>query len=675
MCGISGYFGKCQDQPTVFLGRFNAAQSYRGPDAAGIWVSPDGRAGLGHRRLSIVDLSSNGNQPMRSESGRYILTMNAEIYNFRDLRRELASFGYHFRSVSDTEVMLAAFERWGVRDALPRFNGMFAVAVWDGLERKGYLFRDRLGVKPLYYQWHDGTIFFSSELTPPFARLADRSISRDALALLLRQGFVPAPYSIYEGIFKLLPGVVATVSLDDAANGQFTSVFKYWDTQERIGQIIESREQKMTEEQALEQLDFTLRRSIRDRMISDVPLGAFLSGGIDSSLIVSYMHEVCSSQVRTFTIGFEESAHNEAPFARKVAEHLESEHTELLLAERDALEVVPSLAEMYKEPFADSSQIPTYLVSKLARKDVTVALSGDGGDELFCGYYRYQRILNYRRAARMVPSAVFGAGSKILSWPQVPQLIQVLSGDRQITRMLGASQIFSAELKNNLRSNQWGPLTLPERLVKGATAGVSIPSFPVGAGNAAEQAMTDDLLSYLPDDILAKIDRASMAVSLEVRAPFADDYELFDLAWKIPGAFKANESGGKLILRKLLARFVPSELTERPKMGFAVPLTKWLGGTLRDWVHECVSPVRLEREGYLRSSEVAKVHARALRGDEYFAHKLWSICQFQSWLSLAQKSATSAMDGDLETPEVLSNSELHNQSRNYQIQHPLSTAD
>jgi len=659
----------------VFLGRFNAAQSYRGPDAAGIWVSPDGRAGLGHRRLSIVDLSSNGNQPMRSESGRYILTMNAEIYNFRDLRRELASFGYHFRSVSDTEVMLAAFERWGVQDALQRFNGMFAAAVWDGLERKGYLFRDRLGVKPLYYQWHDGTLFFSSELTAPFARLANRSISRDALALLLRQGYVPAPYSIYEGIFKLLPGVVAIVSLDDAANGQFTSAFKYWDTQERIGQILESREQKMTEEQALEQLEFTLRRSVRDRMISDVPLGAFLSGGIDSSLIVSYMREVCSAPVRTFTIGFEESAHNEAPFARQVAGHLGSDHTELLLAERDALEVVPRLAEMYKEPFADSSQIPTYLVSKLARKDVTVALSGDGGDELFCGYDRYQRILNCRRAARMVPSAVFGAGSKILSWPHVPRLIHAFSGDRQITRMLGASRIFSAELKNKLRSNRWGPLTLPERLVNGATAGVSIPPFSACTGNATEQAMCDDLLDYLPDDILAKVDRASMAVSLEVRAPFADDFELFDLAWKIPAAFKANESGGKLILRKLLARFVPPELTERPKMGFAVPLTKWLGGTLRDWVHECVSPVRLEREGYLRSSEVAKVQARALRGDEYFTHKLWSICQFQSWLLLAQKSATSAMDGDLETPEVLSNSESHHQSRNYPIQHPLSTAD
>ena len=659
----------------MFLGRFNAAQSYRGPDAAGIWVSPDGRAGLGHRRLSIVDLSSNGNQPMRSESGRYILTMNAEIYNFRDLRRELASFGYHFRSVSDTEVMLAAFERWGVQDALQRFNGMFAAAVWDGLERKGYLFRDRLGVKPLYYQWHDGTLFFSSELTAPFARLANRSISRDALALLLRQGYVPAPYSIYEGIFKLLPGVVAIVSLDDAANGQFTSAFKYWDTQERIGQILESREQKMTEEQALEQLEFTLRRSVRDRMISDVPLGAFLSGGIDSSLIVSYMREVCSAPVRTFTIGFEESAHNEAPFARQVAGHLGSDHTELLLAERDALEVVPRLAEMYKEPFADSSQIPTYLVSKLARKDVTVALSGDGGDELFCGYDRYQRILNCRRAARMVPSAVFGAGSKILSWPHVPRLIHAFSGDRQITRMLGASRIFSAELKNKLRSNRWGPLTLPERLVNGATAGVSIPPFSACTGNATEQAMCDDLLDYLPDDILAKVDRASMAVSLEVRAPFADDFELFDLAWKIPAAFKANESGGKLILRKLLARFVPPELTERPKMGFAVPLTKWLGGTLRDWVHECVSPVRLEREGYLRSSEVAKVQARALRGDEYFTHKLWSICQFQSWLLLAQKSATSAMDGDLETPEVLSNSESHHQSRNYPIQHPLSTAD
>lgn len=675
MCGISGYFGKCQNQPADLLGRFNDAQSYRGPDAAGIWISSDVRAGLGHRRLSIVDLSSSGNQPMRSESGRYILTMNAEIYNFRDLRHELAGLGYRFRSTSDTEVMLAAFERWGVPDALQRFNGMFAAAVWDELERKGYLFRDRLGVKPLYYQWHDGTLFFSSELTAPFARLSNRSISRDALALLLRQGYVPAPYSIYEGIFKLLPGVVATVSLDDAANGRFTSALKYWDTQERVNQILGSREQEMTEEHALEQLDNTLRRSIRDRMISDVPLGAFLSGGIDSSLIVSYMREVYTSQVRTFTIGFEDSAYSEAPFARKVAEHLEAEHTELLLTERDALEVVPTLAEMYKEPFADSSQIPTYLVSKLARENVTVALSGDGGDELFCGYDRYRRISNYRRAARMIPAAVFGAGSRVLSWPQVPQLMHALSGDRQITRVLGASRIFSAEMKRNLRSNQWGPMTLPERLVKGATPGISIPSFSACTGNATEQAMSDDLLDYLPDDILAKVDRASMAVSLEVRAPFADDYELFAMAWKIPSALKTNESGGKLILRKLLARFVPPELTERPKMGFAVPLTKWLGGALSDWVDECISPLRLEQEGYLRSSEVAKVRARALRGDEYFVHKLWSICQFQSWLSLAQRSPKSAVEGELKAPQALSNSGLHDECKNYQIQYPLSIRD
>jgi asparagine synthase (glutamine-hydrolysing) len=657
MCGISGYFGKCQNQPADLMGKFNDAQSYRGPDVGGVWVSSDGRAGLGHRRLSIVDLSSNGNQPMRSESGRYIVTMNAEIYNFRDLREELAGLGYRFRSTSDTEVMLAAFERWGVQSALQRFNGMFAAAVWDGLERTGYLFRDRLGVKPLYYQWHDGTLFFSSELTAPFARLSNRSISPDALALLLRQGYVPAPYSIYEGIFKLLPGVVATVSLDDAANAQFTSAVKYWDTQERINQILASRDQEMTEGQALDQLDHTLRRSIRHRMISDVPLGAFLSGGIDSSLIASYMREVCTSQVRTFTIGFEDDTYSEARFSRKVAEHLETAHTELLVTERDALEVVPRLAEIYKEPFADSSQIPTYLVSKLARKDVTVALSGDGGDELFCGYDRYQRILNYRRAARMVPPAVFEAGSKILSWPQVPQLIHALSGDRQITRMLGASRIFSPEMKRETHANRWGPVTLPERLVKGATAGISIPSPSAGTGNAAEQAMSDDLLEYLPDDILAKVDRASMAVSLEVRAPFADDCELFDMAWRIPSALK-NELGGKLILRKLLARFVPPELTERPKMGFAVPLTKWLRGALRDWVDDCVSPARLGREGYLRSSEVAKCRARALKGDEFYAHKLWAICQFQSWLSSTHVLSAERTESRHESPELISNSDI-----------------
>lgn len=576
---------------------------------------------------------------MVSESGRYAITFNGEIYNFLRLRRELSELGRQFRSTSDTEVMLAAFEEWGIVNSLPRLNGMFAAAVWDEHERRGYLFRDRLGVKPLYYQWHDGTLFFSSELTPPFAGLSERSICRDALTLLFRHGYVPAPYSVYEGIYKLLPGVVAAVSVDEAANHRFSSARRYWDTQQRINGILANRNDAMTEGQALESLDEVMRRSIRERMISDVPLGAFLSGGIDSSLLVSYMRQVSNSQVRTFTIGFEDSAFSEARFARKVAEHLETVHTEMVVTERDALEVVPQLSGIYGEPFADSSQIPTYLVSKLTRRHVTVALSGDAGDELFAGYNKYRSILKYRRALRMVPAGMLAAASNLMAKPRVPQLVHRFLGDQQVARLLGGVRVFSMERKVQIQPDQWGPATLPERLVKGAQAGASMQAFPACDGNAIEQAMCHDSVGYLPDDILVKVDRASMAVSLEVRAPFADDFDLFDIAWKIPFALKMNGTGGKAILRKLLARFVPSELTERPKKGFAVPLTKWVGGALREWVDDCTSHARIEREGYLRPQEVARVRQRALQGDEYYVHKLWYICQFQSWLARRDQDA------------------------------------
>jgi asparagine synthase (glutamine-hydrolysing) len=646
MCGISGFLGSPKADPQELLQGLNDAQRHRGPDAEGAWISSDRRVGLAHRRLSIVDLSEAGNQPMVSESGRYVITFNGEIYNFLRLRQELSALGRQFRSNSDTEVMLAAFEEWGIVKSLPRLNGMFAAAVWDERKRQGYLFRDRLGVKPLYYQWHDGALFFSSELTSPFAALSGRSICQDALALLFRHGYVPAPYSIYEDIYKLLPGVVATVSVDDAANHRFGSTHKYWDTQESINETLANRNDGMTEGEALDCLDEAMRRSIRERMISDVPLGAFLSGGIDSSLVVSYMHQVSNSQVRTFTIGFEDSSFNEARFARKVAEHLETAHTEMVVTERDALEVVPQLSEIYGEPFADSSQIPAYLVSKLTRRYVTVALSGDAGDELFAGYNKYRSILKYRRALRMAPTAMLAAASSLMAKRRVPKLVHALSGDQQVTRLLGGVRVFSTESKIQIRPAQWGPVTLPERLVKGAKAGASMQSFPACDGNAIEQAMCHDLVGYLPDDILVKVDRASMAASLEVRAPFADDFELFYIAWKIPFTLKMNGTGGKAILRKLLAKFVPPELTERPKRGFAVPLTKWVGGALREWVDDCTSPARLEREGFLRPQEVARVRRRALQGDEYFVHKLWYICQFQSWL--AQKHLN--RQGQQQTP-------------------------
>lgn len=639
MCGISGYFGSSTDASEELLRVLNEAQKHRGPDAEGIWISRDREVGFAHRRLSIVDLSPAGNQPMRSESGRYTITFNGEIYNFQSLRRELETFGHCFRSASDSEVMLAAFEQWGVDGALERLNGMFAVAVWDEFARQGHLFRDRLGVKPLYYQWHGQSLFFSSELSQAFAELSDRSISRDALALLFSQGYIPAPLTIFFGIHKLMPGTIASFALEDIRNCRFGASHRYADAQKRINHILGGRNEEMTEEEALERLDATLRRSVRDRMIADVPLGAFLSGGIDSSLIVSYMQQVSSSQVRTFTIGFEESKFSEAPYARKIAEHLETMHTELIVTENDALQVVSGLPKIYGEPFADSSQIPTYLVAKLTREHVTVALSGDAGDELFAGYNRYRSIRKYGHAVRMVPNSIFIAVSGFMAYPGVQQFIAALAGEKQTARILNGVLSYSTNGSIRFAPRQWGPTTLPERLVRGARAGVSIQLHPDCAGNPIEQAMCQDLLGYLPDDILVKVDRASMAVSLEVRAPFADDFELFDLAWRIPLALKMNGGNGKLVLRKLLARFVPSEFTDRAKMGFAVPLTKWMRGALREWVADCVSPSRLNREGFLRSDAVARVRRRALEGDEYYVHKLWSICQFQSWLDMVSATA------------------------------------
>lgn len=641
MCGISGFIRRPKADPKGLLEALNDAQRHRGPDAEGVWISADEHIGFAHRRLSIVDLSPAGAQPMHSKSGRYTITFNGEIYNFLRLRRELTKLGHSFFGESDTEVMLAAFEQWGVTNALQRFNGMFAAAVWDEALRIVYLFRDRLGLKPLYYQWHAGTLFFSSELSSPFAHLSERAICRDALALFIRHGYIPAPYSIYKGIYKLLPGELAAVSVEDAANHRFSSVSKYWDTQPHLNEILNCRDEQMTEDDALEQLDATLRRSVQDRMIADVPLGAFLSGGIDSSLIVSYMQQISNSQVRTFTIGFEESAFNEAHYARDVAQFLGTAHTELTVTERDALNVVPLLPGIYGEPFADSSQIPTYLVSKLTRGHVTVVLSGDGGDELFAGYNMYRSILKYRSAAQKVPPAIATAASVLMAQSRVPRLVQTLSGDQLLSRLLTGIRAFSQEKKIQMRPEQWGPVTLPERLVKGATPGSSMQALQGCDGNPVEAAMCHDLVTYLPDDILVKVDRASMAVSLEVRAPFADDHEIFDVAWKIPFALKMNGMGGKAILKKLLSRFVPPELFERPKRGFAIPLTDWVGGALKEWVNDCVSSAQLESEGYLQPREVARIHQKALQGDEYYAYKLWYICQFESWLSHTKSTVPS----------------------------------
>ena len=631
MCGIAGFFGKCSIDTRDLLLRLNRAQQHRGPDGAGMWLEDERRAGLAHRRLAVVDLSETGAQPMHSRSGRYIVTYNGEIYNFLELRSELLGKGHRFIGTSDTEVMLAAFEEWGVAESVSRFNGMFAVAVWDRKQRTGFLFRDRLGVKPLYYQWHAGALFFSSELTPPFARITPRSISRECLALFLQYGYVPGQRSIYEGISKLKPGVIAMVSEMSAAAGALESSIVYWDTTKKINERLESQNEQLSEDEAVELVNVALSHSVRQRMIADVPLGAFLSGGIDSSLIVAHMQQASTRPVRTFTIGFDDTSANEAPFAKKIADHLGTEHTELYVTEQDALNVIPSLPHIYGEPFADSSQIPTFLVSKLTRSSVTVALSGDGGDELFAGYADYMTVQKHQRLLKRLPNFSLRALASLLSSSGGQRVFCSVLGERDFTRIANAANLFSSREASQLLSTRLlvkdcGPIS---------TDGTSRNC----AGDMIEQTMCRDLNAYLPDDILVKVDRASMAVALETRSPFVDDFQVFEMAWSIPLRHKIRHHGGKLILKRALESFLPKDLFERPKKGFAVPLHLWLFGELKDWVSDCVSTSRLAREGYLVPSRVEFIRKQAASGDLFYNTRLWSICMFQSWLDEAGEAS------------------------------------
>jgi len=631
MCGINGFINLHNKNSAELLRHLNDAQRHRGPDDAGIWISPDRQTGLGHRRLAIVELSPLGRQPMQSASGRYLTVFNGEIYNFLDLKSELAAMGHRFRGGSDTEVMLAAFDEWGVTATVDRLNGMFAVAVYDQQEKCLRLFRDRLGVKPLYYQWHGGAFYFSSELTRPFSRICSRSVDRDALALYFRHYYIPAPRTIFQGIYKLQPGVIATVSLKSAEEERFDSVATYWNTQERINSRLSDLDRKMSMEEALDLLDSRLTKSISQRIIADVPLGAFLSGGIDSSLITAYMQKLSPKPVKTFTIGFAEERFNEAESARKIAAHLGTDHTEFLVTDQEARNVIPLLAGMYGEPFADSSQIPTYLVSKLTREKVTVALSGDGGDELFAGYRLYRRPSSINCFKAIIPPALALFLAKGFATQPVRRGIgRVLSEDRN-RQLIKALRLCAGDREKNVPSSLDDHILEPEMLVIGASPEGSIQPLRRCSGNYTEQLMCDNLMVYLPDDILVKVDRASMANSLEVRAPFTDDWELFDAAWQIPFHLKYQNGEGKIVLKRLLARHMPRELFERPKQGFAIPLRGWLHGPLREWVGDLLANDRIVREGYLDQKMVADIRLKSINSDA-FAAVLWAICMFQNWL-------------------------------------------
>lgn len=649
MCGITGFMVPIFDTSSNLrdvLTRMTNRLSHRGPDDSGVWLDEAAGIGLGHRRLSILDLSPEGRQPMASHCGRFIITYNGEVYNFIEIRRELESKGHHFRGRSDTEVVLEAIAQWGVHSAVRRFVGMFAFAVWDCRERILYLVRDRLGIKPLYYGWLGKSFLFGSELKAIKVHPSFRAeINRDVLALYLRYNYVPAPYSIYTGIGKLMPGCVLTLRADGGPGD--LKVEPYWSAR----QVSENGVKSLfdcPEQEIVDALDLLLREAVRLRLVADVPLGAFLSGGVDSSAVVALMQAQSSRPVKTFTIGFHEFDYNEAGYAREVARHLGTEHTELYLTSKEVMAVLPRLPELYDEPFSDSSQIPTFLVSELARRQVKVILSGDGGDELFGGYNRYLWGRRIWGKIGWIPPGLRRFCAKLLLdqspllWNRVFEFLKPALPQKLVFALPGEkihkfADVLPAESPEVMYHNLISFWKRPEELIDGAnepetvfTAPLTWPDLP----DPISRMMFFDLVSYLPDDILTKVDRASMGVALETRAPLLD-HRVVEFSWKLPLEAKIRNGQGKWLLRQVLSRYVPDELIERPKMGFSIPIDRWLRGPLRDWAESLLSSGRLKSEGYFRPGPIRKLWLEHLRGEKNAQNYLWAILMFQGWLEEA----------------------------------------
>ena len=648
MCGFAGFLGPPSGRESSLVAVRAMARTliHRGPDDEGAWVDAQGRVGFGFRRLSILDLTQEGHQPMVSSDGRYALVMNGEVYNFLSLRAELELLGHRFRGRSDTEVVLAAVSAWGIAATLPRLSGMFACAIWDERLQKLHLVRDQLGKKPLYYGWQGNTLLFGSELKALRAHpLFAAQVDRDALAAYLRYSYIPAPLSIYQGINKLPPASWVTLSPDQP--GTTPAPVAFW---EPVQMVVAGRRAPpvLDEKETLDRLDVLLRDAVRLRMVADVPLGAFLSGGIDSSLVVALMQAQSTRPVRTFTIGYGEKEYDETPYARAVAEHLGTDHSELRVTSEDALSVVPRLPFLYDEPFADASQIPTALVSVLARRSVTVALSGDGGDELFGGYNRYvigSRLLPWlgrapvalrRKLAALLTSTAPASWARLAAGfdAVAPRALRGLLSGNRIHKLAGVLSVGSADELYDRLVSCWPN---PGEIVLGNSR-ESRKSDPTPASlNATERMMLRDLLTYLPDDILVKVDRASMAVGLEVRAPLLD-LRVAEFAWSLPLSLKIRGNEGKWLLRRLLDAHLPRVLLERPKQGFGVPIDSWLRGPLRAWAEDLLAEDRLARENYFNPLPIRRAWKEHLSGSRNFQYQLWAILMFQSWLDSVRVS-------------------------------------
>lgn len=648
MCGFCGYVDPSTQSGnevlTSTVSRMADTLYHRGPDAGGAWVDQRYGVALGHRRLSVLDLSPEGNQPMVSHCGRFYIVFNGEIYNYRSIRQKLErAVDIPWRGHSDTEVLLAAISHWGLSKALQCANGMFAFALWDRDKSILSLGRDRLGEKPLYYGWSGGHFLFGSELKALRAHPAwQGEIDRDALTLLLRYNRIPAPFSVYRGIKKLQPGNLLHLQVGALEQGFCGQIEQYWSALE-AAETGQREPFRGSQNEAIKSLDELLSDAVGLRMIADVPVGAFLSGGIDSSTIVALMQKQSSRPVKTFSIGFEIDGYNEAEHAKRVAQHLKTDHTELYVTPNHAMGVIPGLSSLYDEPFSDVSQIPTFLVSQLARQQVTVALSGDGGDELFAGYNRYIYGEAIWKKMRWLPIR----GRKLLAAgisrtpPRVWQVLSCLSNPLiPMPSLLGdkassLAQILSVDSPEALYHRLVSHWKEPEAVVLNAVE----PSM-MGLGALKNYGQLDcfaarmmylDSVSYLPDNILTKVDRASMGCSLEARVPMLD-HRLFEFAWQIPMSLKIRNRTGKWILRELLQYYVPRELTERPKMGFAVPIDSWLRGPLRDWAETLLAEDRLKRENFFRPQPIRQKWAEHLSGQRNWQYYLWDILMFQAWL-------------------------------------------
>lgn len=643
MCGFAGFWA--DTGPHAYIAESMVRQiRARGPDDNGVWIDENAGLALAHCRLAIQDLTPAGHQPMHSSCGRYTLVYNGEIYNHLDLRAELTREGGYFdwRGHSDTETLLAALRHWGVSSALERLNGMFAFALWDALERTLILARDRMGEKPLYYGCvgggdHGKSFLFGSELKALTAYPGwQGDIDRDSLALFLRYNHVPAPRSIYKGIFKLLPAHYVVIGDGGRSVGEPQCYWRLADVA-MAGTVAAGNHQ--TSQTLADELDVLLRDAVSRRMVADVPLGAFLSGGYDSSMVVAQMQAQSQQRVKTFSIGFQDAGYDEAPYARAVADHLGTCHTELYLTPQQAMAVIPELPVIYDEPFADASQIPTFLVGRLAREHVTVSLSGDGGDELFAGYNRHvvgpavwQRLRRLPAPVRAGLSQAVGLAAQAGRLPgagRVPQLAEKL--DKLASAMRAEDGLaFYQDLLSHWKQPEVvvrytsGPAGLPVRAA-------DLPQLP----GLREQMLYLDMMTYLPDDILTKLDRASMAVSLEARVPLLD-HRLVEFAWRVPTRFKVRDGQGKWLLRQVLHRYVPRELMDRPKQGFTVPIEHWLRGPLRSWADALLDEQRLQREGFFEPAPIRRMWTEHLSGKHRHHNALWNVLMFQAWFEATQ---------------------------------------